>query len=134
MKLINVLRKECVVVGARFGDKSEALRRVAQVAKNSPVLKDVSEAEILAGLQDRESLGSTGFGNGIAIPHCRLCSVHDFVVGMITIPAGVDFKALDDREVKLMLFIIGPEKESNDHINNQARLLSRASSGTVARN
>jgi len=116
MKLINVLRKECVVVGAQFGDKAEAFRRIAQVAKNSPILKDVSEAEILTGLQERESLGSTGFGKGIAIPHCRLGSVRDFVVGLITIPAGVDFNALDDQDVKLMLFIIAPEKESNDHI------------------
>ena len=123
MKLINVWRKECVVVGARFGDKAEALRRIVQAAKNSPILKDVSEAEILSGLQERESLGSTGFGGGIAIPHCRLGSVSDFVVGLITIPQGVDFKAPDKKDVKLIVFIIAPQQESNDHI----RLLSAVS-------
>jgi len=123
MKLIEVLRKECVAVGESLGDKSGALRRIGQVARNSPILKDVSEAEILAGLRERESLGSTGFGEGIAIPHCRLSSVPDFVVGLITTPAGVDFKALDGRDVKLIVFIIGPEKESNDHV----RLLSAIS-------
>lgn len=123
MKLIEVLRKECVVVSAQLGDKSEVLSRIVQAAKKSPILKDISEAEILTGLQERESLGSTGFGKGIAIPHCRLASVTDFVVGLITIPAGVNFKALDEQDVKLIVFIIAPEKDSNDHI----KLLSAVS-------
>ncbi|HIJ70213.1 MAG TPA: PTS sugar transporter subunit IIA [Planctomycetes bacterium] len=123
MKLVEVLRKECVAVGESPADKSAALRRIGQVAKNSPILKDVSEAEILEGLQERESLGSTGFGGGIAIPHCRLGSVSDFVVGLITVPTGVDFGAPDKKDVKLIVFIIAPQQESNEHI----RLLSAVS-------
>ena len=105
MKLIDVLRKECVVAGAQFSDKADALREIVQTAKKSSALKDVSEEEILASLEGRESLGSTGFGKGIAIPHCRLKSVTDFVVGIITVAAGVDFKALDEEKVKLIIFI-----------------------------
>ena len=71
MKLVDVLRKECVVVGAKLNDKAATLREIARVAKLSPIIKDVNEEEILRGLQERESLGSTGFGKGIAIPHCR---------------------------------------------------------------
>jgi PTS system nitrogen regulatory IIA component len=123
MKLVDVLRKECVVVGAKLNDKAATLREIARVAKLSPIIKDVNEEEILRGLQERESLGSTGFGKGIAIPHCRLSSVSDFVVGLITIPAAVDFEALDGEDVKLLIFIIAPEKESNEHI----RLLSAIS-------
>jgi len=116
MKLIDVLRKECVVAGARLGNKAEALDEIVQVAKKSPILKDVSEQEILAGLEEREKLGSTGFGKGIAIPHCRLKSVTDFVVGLITIPSGVDFEALDAEKVNLIIFIIAPEAEPNKHL------------------
>jgi PTS system nitrogen regulatory IIA component len=116
MKLIDVLRKECVVAGAEFADKAETLNQIAHIAKQSPILKDVSAEEILAGLQQRESLGSTGFGKGIAIPHCRLESVPDFVVGLITVPSGVDFKALDEEKVKLIIFIVAPEKETNKHL------------------
>jgi PTS system nitrogen regulatory IIA component len=108
MKLIDVLRKECVVSGAQFSDKYDAMRGVVQVAKKNPILKDVPDEEILVGLEERESLSSTGVGNGIAIPHCRLKSVTDFVVGIITIPSGVEFEALDDEKVKLVLFIIAP--------------------------
>jgi len=116
MKLIDVLQKECVVAGAQFSDKAEALRKIVQVAKKSEILKDISEEDILGGLQERESLGSTGFGKGIAIPHCRLKSVPDFVVGIVTVPSGVDFEALDKEKVHLIIFIIAPEAESNKHL------------------
>lgn len=116
MKLIDVLRKECIVAGAQFRDKAEVLCEVVEVARKNSILSNVSEKEILAGLQDRESLGSTGFGKGIAIPHCRLESVTDFVVGIITIPSGVDFEALDGEKVKLIIFIIAPEAQPNKHL------------------
>jgi len=120
MKLADVLRKECIVANARFGNKAEAIREVARLAKESSVLENVGEQEILAGLQAREALGSTGVGKAVAIPHCRLKSVTDFVVGLITVPSGVDFDALDAGKVKLIVFIIAPEVESNKHV----RLLS----------
>jgi len=116
MKLIDVLRKECVIASAQFSSKADALRQIAQTAKKSSILKEVSDEEILAGLQERESLGSTGFGKGIAIPHCRLASVTDFVVGIITVPSGIDFEALDGEKVNLIIFIIAPEAKSNEHL------------------
>jgi len=116
MKLIDVLRKECVAANAQFDDKAEALLEIVRIAKKSIILKNVPDEEILTGLQERESLGSTGFGKGIAIPHCRLKSVSDFVVGLITIPSGVDFEALDGEKVRLIIFIIAPEKETNRHL------------------
>jgi len=116
MKLINVLRKECVVAGAQFSDKAEALREIVQVAKKNPILKDVPDEEILAGLEKRETLGSTGFGKGIAIPHCRLKSATDFVAGIVTVPSGIDFEALDGEKVNLIIFVIAPEAKSNEHL------------------
>lgn len=116
MKLIGVLEKECVVAKAQFNDKAEVLCEIAQIAKKSSATKDVSAGEILEGLQERESLGSTGFGKGIAIPHCRLESVTDFVVGIITVPSGVDFEALDEEKVNLFVFIIAPQAESSKHL------------------
>jgi len=130
MKLADVLRKECVVINARLSDKAEVLRDVVRLAKKSSILDSVSEQEILTGLQGRESLGSTGVGKGIAIPHCRLKTVKDFVVGIVTVPAGVDFDALDAGKVRLIVFIIAPEVESNQHV----RLLSVISQRLLAPN
>ncbi len=128
MKLVDVLREECIVAGAQLSDKARALEAVVQAAKKCRVLKDVSEQDILAGLEKRETLGSTGFGKGIAIPHCRLKDVREFVVGIITVPAGVEFEALDGQKVNIIIFILAPQAESNAHI----RLLSAVSQTLLA--
>ena len=128
MKLADVLHKECIAVNAQLSDKAEALREVARLAKKSSVLEKVSEQQILVGLQARESLGSTGVGKGIAIPHCRLKAVKDFVVGAVTVPSGVGFDALDAEKVRLIVFIIAPEVVSNKHV----RLLSVISQRLLA--
>jgi len=123
MRLVDVLPEECVAAGERLADKNEALRRVARLAKQSPLLKDFSEHQLLEGLQEREALGSTGFGNGLAIPHCQLKGAPGFVVGIITVDGGVDFEALDGEKVNLIIFIVAPQGEANAHI----RLLSAVS-------
>ncbi len=117
MTLFTALSAECIEAGASLSDKPSALRLVAKLAKASPASEGVSEAEIFAGLEQRESLGSTGFGGGIAIPHCRLDGVADFVVGLVSIPDGVDFDAMDGLAVRLIVFIVGPERESKEHIH-----------------
>ena len=116
MKLIDVLRTECVIANTAVEDKAQALAKVVDLAKQSPELKGVTPEQILAGLHERESLGSTGFGKGTAIPHCRLKNVTEFVVGIFTVEGGVDFEALDDEKVTLIIFIIAPETESNKHL------------------
>lgn len=123
MNLFDVVRPECIVARARPADKSAALREVVRAARRSPVLADVPEEDILKGLRDREALGSTGFGKGLAIPHCRLPAVPDFVVGIITVPEGVDFDSMDGHPVTLFVFIVAPERKSDEHI----RLLSAIS-------
>jgi PTS system nitrogen regulatory IIA component len=128
MKLNDVLQKECIAAGVTLKNKTEALLYIAQTAKKSPTLTEVSQNEILEGLQARESLGSTGIGKGIAIPHCRLKSVKNFVVGVITVPSGVDFDSLDGEKARLIVFIIAPEVESNQHL----KLLSAISQSLLA--
>ncbi len=123
MNLQEVLHTECIISGASIRDKQEAFRTIARVAIKCPSCAQVTENEIIEGLKAREALGSTGFGNGIAIPHCRLGKVTDFTVGVITIPDGVPFDSLDNEDARLIVFIIGPDRESNEHI----RILSLVS-------
>lgn len=123
MKLVDVVHERCIETGLSVAGKDDMLRAVASAAKRAEALDSVSEDDLLAGLRDREALGSTGFGGGIAIPHCRVAGVTEFVVGLLTIPAGVDFESLDDEPVKLAVFIIGPDEASDRHV----RLLSAIS-------
>lgn len=123
MTVIDALRAECIAVNATISDKTQALRKVAECAKQSAILDSVDTEEIVRSLEERENLGSTGFGKGIAIPHCRLPAVSDFVIGIVTVPEGVDFDAVDEKPVQLIAFIIAPEDTSNTHL----RLLSSIS-------
>jgi PTS system nitrogen regulatory IIA component len=116
MNLINALRSECVQAKAEYANREEALASIARLAKQSPTLANIPEADILKGLTDREELSTTGFGNGIAIPHCRLDGVDDFVVGILSIPEGIEFNAMDGEPVKLLVFIVAPSSSSNIHI------------------
>lgn len=116
MNLIHVLRSECVQAVAECASRNEVLSAMAKLAKQSPVLANLEETAILQGLTDREELSTTGFGNGIAIPHCRLDGVEDFVVGILSVPNGAEFAAMDDQPVKLFVFIIAPSSSSNVHI------------------
>ncbi len=116
MNLIHILRRECVQAGAEYASKDEVLGAIAKLAKQSAMLDNIDEAAILKGLADREALSTTGFGNGIAIPHCRLDGVEDFVVGILSVPSGADFSAMDDQLVKLFVFIVAPTSGSNEHI------------------
>jgi len=116
MKLINVLRNECIQAAAECVSKDRVLSSIATLAKQSPLLTNCTEADLLAALTAREELSSTGFGGGIAIPHCRIEGVDEFVVGVLSVPAGVEFSAMDEQPVKLFVFIVAPANSSNEHI------------------
>ncbi len=117
MSLARVVRTECIELHLSVTSKEEALREVARVAKKCPVLRDVNEQLLLRSLKEREKTASTGVGKGIALPHCRLEGVQDFVVGILGVPGGVDFEAVDGERVRLIVFIVGPtEAAQESHI------------------
>lgn len=120
MNLVEYLKPECVAAGVKVSDKTAVLHEVARLARKNPVLSEVDEERIIHELEQREELGSTGFGGGIAIPHCRIEGIPGFVMGIMTFPDGVDFESMDGEPVKLVVFVIAPESEANAYI----RLLS----------
>jgi mannitol/fructose-specific phosphotransferase system IIA component (Ntr-type) len=85
--------------------------------KNSPHLESVSEQEIYDALKKREELGSTGFGNSIAIPHCSFDTVEQFAIGILISTEGIDFDALDEKPTSCFVIIVGPSSQKNEHIH-----------------
>jgi len=116
MSIISVLREECIKIGSGASNKHEILRCIAALAKKSDILDKVEEETIFEGLQRREEIASTGFENGVAIPHCFIEGIEDFVVGILIEPEGVDFDSIDEEKAKILVFIVGPESERNRHI------------------
>ena len=116
MSLKDSLRPECVQIGSTAQNKHDVLMEIAGLAHKSPVLSGHSEEDIFNALEARERIGSTGFGKGIAIPHCSLEKLDEFVVGLLIVPGGIDFHSLDGQSTRMFFFIIGPEARRNQHI------------------
>lgn len=123
MDLHKILNTACMSTGESFADKASALRRISALAAQCGAPPGITEADMLSAFQHREELGSTGFGDGVAIPHCRLAGIDAFIVGIVTCPDGVDFEALDGQPVRLLVFIVAPADQAEMHI----RLLSAVS-------
>jgi PTS system nitrogen regulatory IIA component len=116
MNFSRIFSREYVSIDNNFSDRDAALKEIARLVKQSPSAENIEEEAIFAALQQRENLCSTGFGDCIAIPHCKLEGLEDFVAGIITVPNGVDFDAVDHKDIKLIVFLVGPTEEINEHI------------------
>jgi len=116
MTLRAALREECVAVGDRLPDKTAVLREIARLAKRCSLLDGIEEEYIFRRLEEREALGSTGFGHGIALPHCRIEGIDEFIVGLLSLPDGAPFKTLDGRKARFFVFILAPQDYEETHI------------------
>lgn len=101
-------------------DKVSAIKELAEVFRHSKNIYDFDQ--MLADIIEREALGSTGIGNEVAIPHARSESVREFMIAFARTD-GIDFKAPDDKLVKLIfLMVIPKDKGVNDYLKILARL------------
>lgn len=119
----DVLNPGCVKIGTEAGNKDELLKIAASLAAGSGRSGRYGQEDIYNALKAREELGSTGFEEGVAIPHCALPDLEEFIVGLICIPQGIDFEAVDGSKSRFVFIIIGPADQRNRHI----RILSAIS-------
>ena len=96
------------------GSKKRVLEYIAQLIAAD--LPDIDENTLLESLVAREKLGSTGFGNGIAIPHCRLIGCTTPISAAVHLATAVDFDAIDDEPVDLLFVLLVPEQATDEHL------------------
>ena len=114
IRLETILTPGRSLVNAPGGSKKKALEQIANlISREVPELEmqDVYEALIA-----REKLGSTGFGNGIAIPHCRLPGCHAPLSAVLRLDSAVDFDAIDGAPVDLLFVLLVPEAATDEHL------------------
>ncbi len=85
----------------------------------------MSPDAIYNALLAREQLGSTGIGNGIAIPHCRVAECRQITGALITLDEGIDFDAIDSQSVDLLFVLIVPVEETDEHLRVLGGLAER---------
>ena len=108
-----------------IADKAGVLATIAQLIGTD--VANLDTTALTAGLTARERLGSTGLGDGIAIPHCRLKSAQTLTGALITLAEPIEFDALDDEPVDIVFALIAPEDAAQAHLNTLATLAERFS-------
>jgi nitrogen PTS system EIIA component len=119
MDLADLIAPEAVFPALKAKTKKQALQELAQRAAK---LTGVDAREILDTLLQRERLGSTGVGRGIAIPHGRVPALHKIVTIFARLDGAIDFEALDDEPVDLIFLLLAPEHAGADHLKALARI------------
>jgi len=119
MTLTDLLTPNAVISPLRANGKKQALQELAQ---HAAILTGLPEREIYEALLQRERLGSTGIGDGIAIPHGRLPGIERLVGLFARVEKPVDFDALDGQPVDIIFVLIAPEGAGADHLKALARV------------
>ncbi|NJL50689.1 MAG: PTS IIA-like nitrogen regulatory protein PtsN [Blastochloris sp.] len=119
MPLSDLVAPNAVYPSLRVNSKKQALQELAERAGE---LTGRSEREIFETLLQRERLGSTGVGNGIAIPHGKMAKM-DRLFGLFArLEKPIDFEALDGEPVDLIFLLLAPESAGADHLKALARI------------
>jgi len=114
IRLENILTPGRSLVDVPGGSKKRVLEQIAKVIGQD--LPDLDSQSIFESFVAREKLGSTGFGNGIAIPHCRMPGCTTPLSAVLRLDAPVDFDAIDGAPVDLLFVLLVPEAATDEHL------------------
>ena len=115
MKLQDILTLDCTMCAVPATSKKRLLDTICQTA--SKYISEVSQQELLESLMNREQMGSTGIGNGIAIPHGRLTQTQKVVAVLLTSAEPISFDAIDNRPVDIFVALFVPENCCEEHLS-----------------
>ncbi len=119
MDIVDLLAPESVISKLRVANKKQVLQELARKAAG---ITSQSERVILDVLTERERLGSTGVGRGIAIPHGKLPGIDRIVGAFARLEKPIDFDAIDDQPVDLVFLLLAPEGAGAEHLKALARV------------
>ena len=120
MRIVDLLKKEAVVLNAEVSTKEQMLDLLVDLHKEVGNIKD--KAAFKAGIMKRESEGPTAIAEGICIPHSKNEAVINPGIAAITVPSGVDCAALDGEPSNLFFMIAAPAEGSDVHLEALSRL------------
>ncbi len=119
MELADILAKSSVLVCADITSKSQLFEHLADCAARA---SGQDREAILRALSEREALGSTGLGNGLAIPHGKLANLAGVVAVFARLVPPMDFDSIDDQKVDLVMMLLAPTGAGADHLKALSRV------------
>ncbi|HBE44500.1 MAG TPA: PTS fructose transporter subunit IIA [Deltaproteobacteria bacterium] len=119
MRIEDILLENCVISEIQSKTKKGVLNELIGVLKEANLISSAQDA--LRVIEEREKFGSTGIGDGVAIPHGKMKGIDTFLCAFGRSPDGIDFDAVDKKPVHLFFLLIAPENSVSIHL----KLLSR---------
>jgi nitrogen PTS system EIIA component len=120
MRLIDILDESSIVADLQAQTKAEALQILVEaMSRTTPT---IDQQEFLQIVLEREQLGSTGIGDGIAIPHGKSKAITEIVSGFGLSKRGIDFDSLDGKPAHLFFLLVAPETSVGTHLKMLARI------------
>ncbi|MFM1895372.1 MAG: hypothetical protein RLZZ385_446 [Pseudomonadota bacterium] len=120
MHLEDILAPERCFCDIEGISKKRILKTISELIEAD--VEGLPANEIFDALMAREQLGSTGLGNGIAIPHCRVSQCERITGALVTLSQPIDFDAIDDKPVDLLFVLVVPEQKTDEHVRTLAQL------------
>ncbi|MCP3874510.1 MAG: PTS sugar transporter subunit IIA [Desulfobacteraceae bacterium] len=119
MRISELLNKNSIIADLDANGKKGAIDELAIAASQ---VTEASAKEISSVLMEREQLGSTGIGGGIAIPHGKLNSVNSITIGFALSKKGVEYDSLDNKLVHIFFLLLTPENSTGGHLKVLAHI------------
>ncbi len=120
MKIEEVLDRQCVLSDLAGSSKKEIVHELVSALGRANLVEDVEKA--MAVVMERERLGSTGIGDGVAIPHGKLKGIDTMLCAFGRSRGGVDFDAVDHGPVHIFFLLIAPEDSASLHLKMLSRI------------
>lgn len=116
MKLTDFVVSEAIIPDLAATTKEDAIRTMISGLKNAGSIPEEDAEGIVSAVLKREELGSTGIGNGVAVPHTKHPSVDRLIATVALAKDGVDFASLDGDDVYILFLLISPPDRPGDHL------------------
>jgi PTS system nitrogen regulatory IIA component len=120
VKLSDILRESCVVADIKGKTKKEILLELVGPLKDTNLIDNVDA--VVKIIMERERLGSTGIGDGVAIPHGKMKNIDSIICAVGRSQEGVDFDAVDRQPVHIFFLVLAPEDSASLHLKVLSRI------------
>lgn len=120
MKITDLLKIETIIEELSAGTKRDVLIELAKVIPATDLSHDFDY--VINVLLEREKLGTTGIGDGIAIPHGKVSGLNDLIMSFGRSRSGIDFNAMDGKPVHLFFLLLAPENSAGQHLKALAKI------------
>lgn len=120
MKITSILSEDSIITDLKSKDKVSVIRELAEAVQKAET--SINIEELIQTLLERERLGSTGIGSGVAIPHGKLPQIKNIVAAFGRSKAGIDFDSQDGEPAHLFFALVAPENTAGLHLKALAKL------------